>query len=132
MLRYIPTTASAGIALTEALWHLHCPPGEGSTTGFGTVVTALDGSVWLEIDDAAVVHVHESAVLDGIADILQPWIDSSSLPPDTNTVLAALIESKRGQMLTVYDAFPPLFKGMSLTTAEMIEQGKLANPEVTP
>ena len=130
MLRYIPTSASAGIALTEALWHLHCPPGEGSTTGFGTVVTALDDSIWLEIDDAAVVLVHAEAILDNIADILQPWIDDGSLPADTNEVLAALVESKRGLDLTVYEAFPQLFKDMSLTTQQMIDAGWLANPNI--
>ena len=130
MLRYIPTSASAGIALTEALWHLHCPPGEGSTTGFGTVVTALDDSLWLEIDDAAVVHVHAEAILDNIADILRPWIDDGYLPADTNEGLAAFVEAKRGQDLTVYEAFPQLFKDMSMTTQQMIAAGKLANPDV--
>ena len=128
MLRYIPISASAGIALTEALWHLHCPPGEGSTTGFGTLVTASDDSTWLEIDDEAVVHVHAEAELGGIAVILQPWIDAGHLPADTNTQLAALIESKRGQQLVVYDAFPQLFKDMSKTHAEMIAAGLLAEP----
>lgn len=132
MLRYIPTSASAGIALTEALWHLHCPPGEGSTTGFGTVVTALDDSIWLEIDDAAVVLVHAEAILDNIADILQPWIDDGYLPADTNTNLAVFVESKRGQMLTVYDAFPQLFKGLSKSWQGMVDAGLLALPAGMP
>jgi hypothetical protein len=97
------------------------------------VVTALDdGSLWLMVDTTFTIRVHELAVLDGIADILQPWIDDGSLPADTNDVLAAFVESKRGQDLTVYEAFPQLFKDMSLTTAQMIAAGKLANPEVTP
>lgn len=128
MLRYIPTTNTAGPALTAALWHLHAAPGQSETTGFGSIITALDGSKWLEIDEHAEVLVHPEAVLDGIADVLQPWIDEGSLPADTNTALAALIESKRGETLVVYDAFPQLFKDMSLTTAQMIDAGLLANP----
>lgn len=125
MLRYIPTTASAGIALAQALWHLHCPPGEGNTTGFGTVVTALDDSVWLEIDEEAVVHVHESAFLDGIADILQPWIDEGVLPADTNETLGAFIESKRGQRLIPWEAFPQFFKDASKSRDELVSLGLL-------
>lgn len=95
------------------------------------VVTALDdGATWLMVDTTFTIRVHVDAVMDGIADILQPWIDSGHLPADTNDTLAALVESKRGQDLTVYDAFPQLFKDMSLTTAQMIAAGKLANPQV--
>lgn len=133
MLRFIPTTHTAGPALTAALWRLHAPPGQGETTGFGSVIQAFDGTgEWLCIDTEAVIRVHPEAVLDGIADILQPWIDEGSLPADTNTVLEAFVESKRGQDLTVYEAFPQLFKDMSLTTAEMISAGWLAAPGVTP
>jgi hypothetical protein len=59
---------------------------------------------------------------------LQPWIDAGHLPADTNTNLAALVESLRGQRLVVYDAFPQLFKDMSKTYAEMITAGLLAAP----
>lgn len=133
MLRYIPTTHTAGHALTQAIWQLHAVPGIGATQGFGSVISALDGSgEYLCIDSTESIRVHAEAVLDGIADILQPWIDSGHLPADTNTTLAAFVESKRGQDLTVYDAFPQLFKDMSLTTSQMISAGKIANPEVLP
>jgi hypothetical protein len=59
------------------------------------------------VDTDYEINVHADAVLAGIADILQPWIDAGHLPADTNTNLAALVESLRGQRLVVYDAFPP-------------------------
>jgi hypothetical protein len=132
MMRYV--SASQVEPLTRALWRLAVPdPAPDATDQMFEVFAALDdGALWLLVDTTFTIRVHDDAVLDGIADILQPWIDDGSLPPDTNTNLAAFIEAMRGQMLTVYDAFPQLFKDMSLTTAEMIEQGKLANPEVTP
>jgi hypothetical protein len=82
------------------------------------------------VDTTFTIRVHQDAVLDGIADILQPWIDDGSLPPNTNDNLSAFIESMRGQMLTVYDAFPQLFKDMSKDTAEMINALKIADPAV--
>jgi hypothetical protein len=132
MIRFVPGTQVE--PLTRALWRLAVPdPETGATDQMFEVVTALDdGSLWLMVDTTFTIRVHELAVLDGIADILQPWIDDGSLPADTNEVLAAFVESKRGQDLTVYEAFPQLFKDMSLTTAQMIAAGKLANPEVTP
>lgn len=130
MIRFVPGTQVE--PLTRALWRLAVPdPETGATNQMFEVVTALDdGSLWLMVDTTFTIRVHPDAVLDGIADILQPWIDSGHLPADTNEVLAAFVESKRGQDLTVYEAFPQLFKDMSLTTAQMIAAGKLANPEV--
>lgn len=135
MIRYIPSSAAA--SLTSALWGLakpaHLRTADDTQCMFGFVDDLQTPSKrWLEVDTTFTIRVHELAVLDGIADILQPWIDDGSLPPDTNEVLAAFVESKRGQELTVYEAFPQLFKDMSLTTAQMIAAGKLANPEVTP
>ena len=130
MIRFVPGTQVE--PLTRALWRLAVPdPETGATDKMFQVVTALDdGSTWLMVDTTFTIRVHELAVMDGIADILQPWIDSGHLPADTNDTLAALVEAKRGQDLTVYDAFPQLFKDMSMTTAQMIAAGKLANPDV--
>jgi len=131
MIRFVP--ASQAEPLTRALWRLAVPdPAEGGTDKMFEVITALDdGALWLLVDTTFTIRVHAEAVLDGIADILQPWIDDGSLPADTNDNLAALIESMRGQDLTVYDAFPQLFKDMSMTTAEMINAMKIASPEVS-
>ena len=135
MIRYVPSSAAP--ALSDALWALTRPPQVRETGDtmrmFGWVDDLQTPSKrWLVVDTTFTIPVHEEAVLDGIADILQPWIDEGYLPADTNTNLAAFVESKRGQMLTVYDAFPQLFKDMSKTTQEMIDAGWLANPEVIP
>lgn len=87
---------------------------------------------WLEVDTTFTILVDSEAELDGIADILQPWIDAGDLPADTNANLSAFIKSKRGLRLVVYDAFPQLFKDMSLTTQEMIAAGKLPDPAIPP
>jgi hypothetical protein len=65
------------------------------------------------------IIVHPLAELNGIADILKPWIDSGHLPADTNEVLQTFVETKRGQRLVIYEAFPPLFKFRSKTREEM-------------
>jgi hypothetical protein len=92
-------------------------------------VVDLHGDKWLMVDTTLSLPIHPDAELNGIADILQPWIDGGHLPEDTNTNLAALVESKRGQRLVVYDAFPQLFKDMSKTYEEMIAAGLLAEPQ---
>lgn len=130
MTRYVPSSAAE--PLSNALWGLSRPPevrGPNDTQYLFSWITALDGTRWLVVDTEYEVNVHPDAVLDGIADILQPWIDAGHLPFDTNTVLAALVESLRGQRLVVYDAFPQLFKDMSKTHAEMITAGLLAEPQ---
>lgn len=94
---------------------------------FGWVIAA-DGSKWLEVDTEFSIPIHPNAELDGIADILQPWIDSGHLPAETNAQLAAFVESKRGQSLTVYDAFPAFFKAASRTYQQMLDAGLLIVP----
>jgi hypothetical protein len=130
MTRYVPSSAAE--SMSNALWGLSRPPetrGPNDTQFLFGWITALDGTRWLVVNTERKVNVHADAVLDGIADILQPWIDQGHLPADTNTNLAALVESLRGQRLTVYDAFPQIFKDMSKTHAEMIAAGLLAAPQ---
>jgi hypothetical protein len=91
-------------------------------------ITALNGVQYICVNPAYSIRVHAEAVLDGIADIMQPWIDDGDLPADTNTNLTALVESLRGQRLTVYDAFPALFKSMAKTREQMITDGLLPSP----
>jgi hypothetical protein len=132
MIRYVPSSAAAD--LTVALWGLARPPelrGPSDTCAMFGWVDDLQTPPkrWLEVDTEFTIIVHPEAVLDGIADILQPWIDEGYLPADTNINLAAFVESKRGQSLTVYDAFPDLFKQMSKTREEMIDEGLLPDPD---
>ena len=126
-LLYIP--AAQADALSRALFRLERVPLPGEVTqSVFTSITDLRGEKWLCVVPSYSLHVREDAELNGIADILQPWIEGGHLPAETNTQLAALIESKRGQSLVVYDAFPQLFKDMSKTRDEMIAAGLLAEP----
>ncbi len=131
MIRYVPSSAAE--TLSDALWALTRPPQVrqlGDTSKMFPWVDDLQvpSKRWLIVDTTFTIPVHAEAVLDGIADIFQPWIDGGYLPADTNTDLAAFVESKRGKMLTVYEAFPQLFKDLSKTREEMIAAGLLANP----
>ena len=133
MIRYVPSSQAE--PLSDALWALTRPPQvrdpKDTSKMFGWVDDLQTPSKrWLVVDTTFTIPVHAEAELDGIVDILQPWIEEGYLPPDANATLAAFIESKRGHMLTVYDAFPQLFKDMSKTTQEMIEAGWLANPAI--
>lgn len=126
MIRFIPSSAAA--ALSDALWGLAKPSelrAESDTQQMFGWIDDLQGNRWLEVETTLEIPVHSEAVLDGIADILQPWIDSGNLPSDTNTQLASLVEGLRGQRLVVYNAFPQLFKDMSRTRAQMESLGLL-------
>jgi hypothetical protein len=126
---YIPSAAAE--SLSAALLRLSDPHPEGKVSQFlfGSVVD-LHGEKWLMVDTTLSLPLHAEAELNGIADILQPWIDGGHLPEETNTNLSALVESKRGERLVVYDAFPQLFKDMSKTREEMIAAGLLAEPQM--
>ncbi len=133
MIRYVPSSQAE--PLSDALWALTRPPQARDPKDTSKMFSWVDdlqtpSKRWLVVDTTFTIPVHLEAELNGIADILQPWIDEGYLPADTNDTLAAFIESKRGRALTVYDAFPQLFKDMSKTTQEMINAGWLANPAI--
>lgn len=132
MIRYVPTSGlPTALTLSDSLWSLTRPPhvrDEGDTSRMFATQTMTDGSVWLVADTDFVIPVHADAELDGIAGILQPLIDEGALPPSTNTDLAALVESLRGQSLTPWEAFPQLFKDQSRTAAQLQADGLLFIP----
>jgi hypothetical protein len=131
MIRFV--SSSAAEPLSQALWSLSRPPAIRSADDtqylFGWV-NALNQTSWLMVDTEYEINVHLDAELGEITAILQPWIERQELPTETNTQLAALIESKRGQHLVVYDAFPQFFKDMSKTYEQMIAAGLLAEPDM--
>lgn len=144
MIIYVPTSGdSVAHQLSEALWSLTRPPQvrdaeEITTEMFGSIF-CLDNSVWMLVDTEFTIPVHQDAILNGIADIMQPWIDDGHLPSDTNDQLSALIESSRGGSLVVYDAFPNLFKlydditnpvGLGKTYQQMINAKLLAETSI--
>ena len=130
MIVLIPSSVAE--TLSEALWRLANPHTTSAATKsmFG-IVTDAHGGQWIQVLTDYTITVHPEAVLNGIAAILQPWIDAGHLPADTNETLTAFVETKRGQALTVYDAFPPLFKGMAKTREQMEAEG-LLTPPATP
>lgn len=135
MTRFVPTSGRDTCErLSSALWGLALPASlrpSGATNSMFGHITCLNGSVWIECDTEFSIFVHPEAELDGIAGVLQPWIDEGTLPADTNEVLAALIESKRGQHLTVWDAFPPFFKDQSKTHQELVDAGLIPFPSMS-
>lgn len=132
MIVYIP--APSAQPLSDALWGLTRPPfirHESNTQYLFPWVKALDSSIWLLVETTYTISVHSEAVLDGIAGILQPFIDAQQLPADTNNQLDAFIESKRGHELVIYDAFPQLFKDQAKTWQQMIDAGLLSQPAIS-
>lgn len=138
MIFYTPSSRAA--KLTAQLWKLSDPNPTRGTTALFPVAVMTDGTTWLMVDTNCNIPVDAGAELNGIADILQPWIEEGYLPADTNEVLASYVESKRGQRLVVYEAFPALFKlkdennptGLGRTRAQLLEEGKLDVPNFIP
>lgn len=128
MIVYVPSTKAA--ELSRALWALARPPqvrAPGDSRALFLPVTDLQGGGWLMVDTEYQINVHAEAVLDGIGDVLQPWIDSGDLPEDTNETLTAVVESKRGQTMTPWEFFPQFFKDQSKDLEGMISAGLLQN-----
>lgn len=127
MIRYVPTSGSAiAQQLTEALWQLSTPPshqGLRRTTALFGCHTMTDGSVWLAVNTDTAVRIHQDATLGCIGDVLQPWVAEGALPSNTLEHLAALIDSRRGNTMVVWDAFPQLFKDQSRTFDELVSAG---------
>jgi hypothetical protein len=131
MTRYVPATKAA--ELSEALFALARPPAVRQagevTKAMCAVIQDLDGAAWILINDQKEVRVHEEAELNGIADLLRPWIGHGIEQADIDA-LEALVIASRGGRLIVYDAFPQVFKAASRTRAELVAEGKL-EPEGT-
>lgn len=137
---YVPSAKAD--ELSRALWSLARPPearrGSDITSSMFRRVTDLQDSKWLVVLDDYSVSIHPQAELNGLADILQPWIDDGLLPADTNTQLAGYVNAMRGKSLVVYQAFPPLFKladasnptGLGRTKEQMIKEGRLPTPNI--
>ena len=130
---YIP--APAAQAMSNALWSLSRPaivrkPADVTRFLFPWV-EATDRSQWLVVDTEYEINVHQEASLVEIAVILQPYITAGQLEADTNTQLAALVESKRGSRLVVYEAFPQFFKDQAKTYQQMVNEG-LFKPLIMP
>lgn len=128
MIRYIPSPSAA--ELTVALWELARPAhlqSESDTEAMFGYVDDLQtpSHRWLQVDTTFQTRIHPEAVLGGIGPILQTYINSSTLPADTNTNLASTIEAQRGQLVTVYDLFPPFFRTASKAHDEMVAAGWL-------
>ena len=128
MIRYIPLPAASDLTVT--LWELarpaHLQSASDTEAMFGFVDDLQAPSKrWLEVDTAFQIYLHPEAELGGIGPILQPYINNGTLPADTNANLASTIEAQRGQLVTVYDLFPPFFQSASKTRAEMVAAGWL-------
>lgn len=130
---YVPSSAAED--LSNALWGLTRPPEvrtDADTQYLFSWRDDLLGTRQLIVDTEFEILIHPDADYSPIGVILQPWITSGHLPPDTNATLSALIDSKRGQQMVVYDAFPQFFKDQAKTLEQMISAGWLAAPGVTP
>ena len=132
MIRYVHISSEEKCArLSDALWGLAMPPkdrGANVTSGLFPCVNSVNGDCWMQVDIDCAINIHPEAELDGIADILQPWIDSGNLPADTNSNLATLIAANRGGTLTPWQFFPDFFKNASKTQDEMVQAGLFPPP----
>jgi hypothetical protein len=126
MIVFMPISSAAISSALLALSRAPDAPDDGQSVF--PVFKAVGGSLWMQVETEYEIEVHQNAVLNGISDILQPYIEREELPADTNEQLALLVESLRGQSLVVYNAFPQLFKDASKERKDMIAAGLLAEP----
>lgn len=126
MIYYVPSSAAENLSI--ALWELSRPASlqqQGDTTMMFGWIDDTQGNRWLEVHDDFSIIIHPEAELGNIAGILQPFIINNQLPIDILDNLNMLVSVSRGKRLIVWDAFPQLFKDLSKTYEQMIEEGKI-------
>lgn len=129
MTKYVPISNEANaFALSDALFALSVPyylqPKDGIQNAF-SVIKASNGSSWLVVPTEYELNIHPESSFETIKNILQIWIDAEKLPKDTNKNLESFIESKKGERIVVWDAFPSLFKDASKSYDEMVKENLL-------
>jgi hypothetical protein len=133
MIQYIP--AASAEALSEALYALSRPPGvrheKDTRFLFGRRLDKTRAKL-IEVDDAEVIYIHPQAELNGIADILEPFILAKVLPANTNAALADYVNLHRGEQVLLWDVIPDYFKGLAKDERRMISEGLLNEPGVLP
>lgn len=112
--------------MSELLWR---QLGADRAGGMFPVKTMTDGSTWMMVETTASIAVSQAAELDGMAELLQPYVDAGELPASALTDLDALIQSKRGQMLVLWEVFPALFQNAAQTGAQLGAAGLLHSME---
>lgn len=128
---YVP--ASEAQAMSEALFALSRPAAVRLENEVTNARCACEkdtgGNTWLVVNTATQILIHPQAELNDIATHLQPLEDDGRLPAGTIEGLAVFVSAHRGQTITMWDAFPTYFKTNSLTYEQMLEQGKLNQPQ---
>jgi len=128
------TPSSNATELTAMLWELSDPDPTRGTNALFPIVTLNDGTTCLEVDTELSLPILEDAKLNGIADLLRPWVGYGILQSDIDWLEQLVVES-RGSRLVVYRAFPPIFKlktaenpnGLGRTREQMIQENRLVN-----
>jgi len=125
---FVPTSGDTTARnLSAALWRLSRPSqGADTTADMFESVTMLDNTVWLAVDTTFTIPVAADAILDGIADVLQPWVNEGALPANTIPDLTTFVETSRGGTMIPWDAFPQLFKDQAKTRAQLETEGLLS------
>lgn len=130
MIHHVPSSAAQ--PLSEALWARSCPagvtqPGQTRHRFFGRLTRrGMDGS-WCRrsITSTCMLRLHPEASLRSFP---RGW--GMGITREGMDALAAGVGSHRGGAMWPWDFFPPLFKALSKTHAEMIAAGLLAETQM--
>lgn len=131
MILYTPVTGGAETAdvLARLMWQLArgvSLPADVTAGVFG-IITATDGSSWLQVDTAFQMRIHPEAELGGIGPILL----GAGLAAADVEALAAEIVAARGAEVAPWTLFPAVFQTASRTHDQMLQAG-LFNPVTLP
>lgn len=135
----VVTPSSRAAELTAMLWALSDSNPRCGTNALFPIVVLKDGTTCLEVDTEFSLPILEDAELNGIADLLRPWVGHGILQSDIDW-LEQMVVANRGRRLVIYEAFPPIFKlkdaenpnGLGRTRAQLVEEKKLNAPLTIP
>jgi len=129
MSRFIPiSNVAVADLLSRRLFELSRPQNVeckdcATTHLLAWIVHPVSGAVMMEIPDGFDMPVHQMADGETVRPIVQPYVNAGKLTEQEVADLVALVQTKVGQRLVVWDIIPDFWKAMSKTREELTALG---------
>lgn len=134
---FLPCPHCDPLELSAALWLLSLPASVRQARDsryLFDVVTGLDESRWLVVDDERMINIHPEALPQGelpqaLAEIVTRYVEAGDLPAGAAADLKAKVVAALGTRILAATLLPEELGAAVKNLDEMIAAGTLAKPE---
>lgn len=133
MSKFIPiSSVVVADLLSRRLFELSRPQAlecKGCTTThlLSWIVHPVSGSVMMEIPEGYNMPVHQIADGETVRPIVQPFVTAGKVTKSEVDGLVALVRTKIGERLAVWDIIPNFWKEMNQTREQLVADGWFGN-----